>query len=73
MLWLAGALAVAAGFGGLYVSYYLDTAAGASIAGVTVVMYAAAAAGAALARGFGQLRRPDAAVGAREPGYARTP
>jgi ABC-type Mn2+/Zn2+ transport system permease subunit len=73
MLWLAGALGVAAGFGGLYVSYYLDTAAGASIAGVTVVMYAAAATGAALARGFGQLRRSDAAVGGREPGYARTP
>ena len=45
MLWLAAALAVASGFGGLYVSYYLNTAAGASIAAVAVAIYAGAAGG----------------------------
>jgi ABC-type Mn2+/Zn2+ transport system permease subunit len=71
MLWLAGALALVAGLGGLYASYYLDTAAGASIAGITVVLYAVAATSAWLvqaARGRGGSR----AVGRREPDYART-
>ena len=40
MLFVAAGLAVASGIGGLYVSYYANTAAGASIAGVTVVLYA---------------------------------
>ena len=39
MLALAGALAVAAGVGGLYLSYYANTAAGASVAGAIVVTY----------------------------------
>jgi ABC-type Mn2+/Zn2+ transport system permease subunit len=73
MMWLAAALAVAAGFGGLYVSYYLNTAAGASIAAVTVVLYAAAAAAALVARGSWRRRRWRPALGGREHGYARTP
>jgi ABC-type Mn2+/Zn2+ transport system permease subunit len=72
MMWLAAALAVAAGFGGLYASYYLNTAAGASIAAATVVMYAATAAGVWLARRLRQVRGSRPAVGGREPGYART-
>lgn len=73
MLWLAAALAVAAGFGGLYMSYYLNTAAGASIAAVTVVLYAAAAAGAWIARGALRPRGLGPAAAGRAPGYARTP
>jgi ABC-type Mn2+/Zn2+ transport system permease subunit len=73
MLCLAAGLALVAGFGGLYASYYLDTAAGASIAGVTVVMYAGAATAGWLVRG--SRRRPWSrpALGGRAPGYARTP
>jgi ABC-type Mn2+/Zn2+ transport system permease subunit len=73
MMWLAAALAVAAGFGGLYVSYYLNTAAGASIAAVTVVIYVVAAAAAWLARRSWRRRPWPTAVGGREPEYARTP
>jgi len=40
----AGALAVAESVGGLYVSYYADLAAGASVAAVAVAVYVAAAA-----------------------------
>jgi ABC-type Mn2+/Zn2+ transport system permease subunit len=72
MLWLAAALALVAGFGGLYVSYYVDTAAGASIAGVTVVLYAIAAAGAWLVRAARGRRGGLHAVGGRQPEYART-
>jgi ABC-type Mn2+/Zn2+ transport system permease subunit len=43
MIGVAVALGVAAGTTGLYLSYHLDTAAGASIAGVVVVLYAAVA------------------------------
>jgi ABC-type Mn2+/Zn2+ transport system permease subunit len=42
MMALATALAVAAGVGGLYLSYYASTAAGASIAGGMVALYLAA-------------------------------
>jgi ABC-type Mn2+/Zn2+ transport system permease subunit len=42
MMTLAVAFAVLAGTGGLYLSYYADTAAGASIAAVVVVAYLAA-------------------------------
>jgi ABC-type Mn2+/Zn2+ transport system permease subunit len=41
MLYLSGALAVAGGAAGLYLSYYAHTAAGASIAGMLVGAYAA--------------------------------
>lgn len=44
MIALAVGLGVVAGVAGLYLSFHLDTAAGASIAGVVVVVYAAAAA-----------------------------
>jgi ABC-type Mn2+/Zn2+ transport system permease subunit len=72
MLWLAAGLALVAGFGGLYVSYYVDTAAGASIAGVTVVLYAAAAAATWLVRPVRGRRGRPHAVGGRQPDYART-
>jgi len=39
MMGLSAALAVAAGIAGLYLSYYANTAGGASIAGVMVVLY----------------------------------
>src|SRR5690348_3494554 len=42
MMAAAVAIAIAAGIAGLYASYYLDTAGGASIAGALVVAYAAA-------------------------------
>ena len=42
MMAAAVAIAVAAGVGGLYASFYLDTAAGASIAAALVLTYAAA-------------------------------
>jgi ABC-type Mn2+/Zn2+ transport system permease subunit len=73
MLWLATALAVLAGFGGLYASYYLNTAAGASIAAATVVLYAGAALGVWLVRATRRFRGWGPAIGDREPGYARTP
>jgi ABC-type Mn2+/Zn2+ transport system permease subunit len=72
MLWLAAALAVTSGIGGLYVSYYADTAAGASIAGATVVLYALVATGAWAVRASRRIRDSDPAIGGREPGYART-
>jgi ABC-type Mn2+/Zn2+ transport system permease subunit len=43
MMVVSGAIAVAAGIAGLYLSYYAGTAAGASIAGMLVGAYAAAA------------------------------
>jgi ABC-type Mn2+/Zn2+ transport system permease subunit len=43
MMALSAAIAIAAGIGGLYLSYYANTAAGASIAGTLVAAYAAAA------------------------------
>jgi ABC-type Mn2+/Zn2+ transport system permease subunit len=47
----AVAIAIGAGVAGLYASFYLDTAAGASIAGALVLAYAAAhATGAVLRR-----------------------
>jgi ABC-type Mn2+/Zn2+ transport system permease subunit len=72
MLFVASGLAVAAGIGGLYVSYYANTAAGASIAGVTVVLYAVATGGAWAVRASRSTRDTRPAVGGREPGYART-
>jgi ABC-type Mn2+/Zn2+ transport system permease subunit len=56
MIGLSAALAVAAGVGGLYLSYYANTAAGASIAGVMVAGYLAAAGAAAV------LARPGARI-----------
>jgi ABC-type Mn2+/Zn2+ transport system permease subunit len=73
MLWLAALFALVAGFGGLYASYYLDTAAGASIAAATVVLYAVVAAAVWLARGVRRLRAWGSPAGGRAPGYARTP
>jgi ABC-type Mn2+/Zn2+ transport system permease subunit len=72
MLLLATCLAVASGIGGLYVSFYLDTAAGASIAGVTVVLYALSATGAWVVRMSHRMRDSPTDIGGREPGYART-
>ena len=72
MLWLAAGLAVASGIGGLYVSYYADTAAGASIAAVTVVLYALVSMGAWAVRASRRMRETGPAAGGREPGYART-
>jgi ABC-type Mn2+/Zn2+ transport system permease subunit len=43
MMALGSALGAGCGIAGLYASYHLDTAAGASIAGVTVLLYAAVA------------------------------
>jgi ABC-type Mn2+/Zn2+ transport system permease subunit len=51
MMALAALLAVAAGAGGLYLSYYADTAGGASIAAVVVALYMCVAAAARLAGG----------------------
>jgi ABC-type Mn2+/Zn2+ transport system permease subunit len=48
MMAVAAALAVAAGVGGLYLSYYASTAGGASIAGVMVALYVAVLAGTSL-------------------------
>jgi hypothetical protein len=73
MMWLAAGLALVAGWGGLYLSYYLDTAAGASIAAVTVVLYAGAAAAVWFARGSWRPRGWRVAVSGRTPGYARMP
>ena len=50
LLATASALAVAAGVGGLYLSYYASTAAGASVAVVMVGLYLVAAAAGALRR-----------------------
>jgi ABC-type Mn2+/Zn2+ transport system permease subunit len=69
MLCLAGALAVACGIGGIYLSYYLDTAAGASIAALTVAAYLASLALAAAPWRRGDGRESPRGV-ARAPGYA---
>ena len=66
------ALAVAGGIGGLYLSYYAGTAAGASIAAVTVVLYALVSMGAWAVRASRRMRGTGPAAGGREPGYART-
>jgi ABC-type Mn2+/Zn2+ transport system permease subunit len=71
MLWLAALLAVVAGFGGLYASYYLDLAAGASIAAATVVLYAVAGGAAWLTHRVPPPRSARRPVGARSAGYAR--
>jgi ABC-type Mn2+/Zn2+ transport system permease subunit len=73
MLCLAAALAIGSGFGGLYASYYLDTAAGASIAAVTVVVSAPCSGLAWAARRRGLPRRAAGPTGGREPGYAQAP
>jgi ABC-type Mn2+/Zn2+ transport system permease subunit len=71
MLWLAAALAIASGLGGLYASYYLDTAAGASIAAVTVLVYVASSAFVWFSGPSRFGRRSAARGGGREPGYAQ--
>ena len=53
MIGISVAIAVGAGLGGLYLSYYAETAAGASIAAVLVVVYLAAG----LARGLRESHR----------------
>ena len=58
MLVVAAAVAIVAAMGGLYLSYYAGTAAGASIAGVLVATYLVAAA----ARGLIPARRRSAAA-----------
>lgn len=58
MLLTSGAVAVTAGAGGLYLSYYAGTAAGASIAAMLVAAYLLLAAGTGLAGGRGRWRRP---------------
>lgn len=65
MMLLAAGLAVACGWGGLYLSYYVDVAAGAAIALVLVGLYLVVAGGAALARGW--RARAGAAVVAAHP------
>lgn len=59
MMVLATALALLSGITGLYLSYYVGIAGGASIAGATVAVYLAALAGHALRRliGVGRARR----------------
>ena len=61
MMTLAAALAVAAGAGGLYLSYYADTAAGASVAGVLVGLYVVARIASALGAGSKLAPSPSAA------------
>ena len=51
MMALAAAIAVAAGWAGLYLSYHAGTAAGASVAGMLVLAYLAASAAAGVRRG----------------------
>jgi ABC-type Mn2+/Zn2+ transport system permease subunit len=53
MMIVAAAVAVLAGFGGLYLSYYARTAAGASIAAVIVGVYAVALAARSVRAGIG--------------------
>ena len=57
MMAAAAAIAVASGLGGLYLSYYVGTAAGASIAAVLV-------------GDLGAHRAGHALIGARSPGTA---
>lgn len=47
MMSLAAAIAIACGAGGLYLSYYAETAGGASVAGITLVVYLGVRLGAA--------------------------
>ncbi|MEI8105395.1 MAG: metal ABC transporter permease [Actinomycetes bacterium] len=61
MMTLAATLAVAAGAGGLYLSYYADTAAGASVAGVLVGLYVVARIASALGAGSKLAPSPSAA------------
>ena len=51
MMAVAAAIAVLAGWAGLYLSYHADTAAGASVAGMLVLAFMAASATAAVRRG----------------------
>ncbi|MGI8578969.1 MAG: metal ABC transporter permease [Solirubrobacteraceae bacterium] len=53
MMVTAAALTILAGLGGLYLSYYVQTAAGASIAGLTVVLYLIAATASRVRSGAG--------------------
>jgi ABC-type Mn2+/Zn2+ transport system permease subunit len=53
MMALSAAIAVAAGTGGLYLSYYADTAAGASVAGLLVASYVASLIGRAAVGALG--------------------
>ncbi len=66
MMALAAAIAIAAGAAGLYLSYYADTAAGASVAIVMVGIYLVALTGTALPRHLGRAR-PAAGAGV-QPG-----
>ena len=50
MMALAAAIAAGSGAAGLYLSYYADTAAGASIAAVVVAVHIAAVAGLRLSK-----------------------
>ena len=61
MMAVAVGVAVTAGIGGLYLSYYADLAAGASIALVTVAAYLLAAAGAAARQGTSPRMRSQGA------------
>jgi ABC-type Mn2+/Zn2+ transport system permease subunit len=68
MMALAAVLAVVGGFAGIYASYYLGTAAGASIAGAATIIYLGA-----LAVGVGGRRVPRSSLGAgasARSGYA---
>ena len=47
MMFLAAAIAIACGAGGLYLSYYAETAGGASVAAITLAVYLAVRLGAA--------------------------
>jgi ABC-type Mn2+/Zn2+ transport system permease subunit len=61
MLLASGAIAVAAGVGGLYLSFYAGTAAGASIAGMLVAVYVVLAVGGGVLRAGGRPGRVRAA------------
>lgn len=56
---LAVVVAILCGFGGLYLSFYANVAAGASIAGITVIVYLLAVAAASLRE---RVRRPHCVV-----------
>jgi ABC-type Mn2+/Zn2+ transport system permease subunit len=61
MMAAGAAVAVAGGIAGLYVSYYADTAAGASVAGSIVILYLAALAAATTLRAHGRRVRDQLA------------
>jgi ABC-type Mn2+/Zn2+ transport system permease subunit len=61
MMALGAAVAVAGAIAGLYVSYYADTAAGASVAGAVVILYLAALAAATPLRAHGRRVRDQLA------------